>query len=296
MSEKESNFRIWWNTPSIKRVTGAAYSIGASIVILGAMFKILHLPLASVVLGIGMTTEAILFALGAFDKPYKEFAWDKVFDFNVAEKLNGNSMLSNTAGGNYEMRKTERLNDEDIVKLSEGIKSLSEAASQLNTLTDAIKPTDTFIKNIDAASKATDDYMKLQSVLNTSTQKLATSYDGIGNEVDTIIKGTKLHADKVESINKNLSSMNSLYEIHLKNISAQSESLNKHSENLNTQSEQLRVVSGELDAVVGKIQQIGSSTKVIADETEKYKAGTAQLTKQIAALNQVYGNMLNSLS
>ena len=287
MSEKKSGFDVWWNSPKVKRITGAAYSIGAAIVILGAMFKILHLPLASYILGAGMTTEAILFALGAFDKPHKEFAWDKVFNFTANEKMNGS--LSMAAGNGYDMRKPEVLDDNDVVGLSEGIKKLSETARQLNTLADVAHPTDNFIKTMNAASKATDDYIKIQSVLNTSTQKLAVSYDGIGNESDSIVKNTKQYAERVEDVNKKLSSINSLYEIQLKNINAQSE-------NLNTQSEQLRIVSEELDSMVGGIQQINSSAKAIATETEKYKEGTAQLAKQIAALNQVYGNMLNSLS
>ena len=287
VSKKESGFRIWWNTPSAKAFIGSAYSIGAAIVILGAMFKILHLPGASVVLGVGMVTEALIFALSAFDKPHKEYEWDRLFDFGAAEKMNGNALQGGGAG--YEMKKSAQLNDEEIVRLSDGIKSLSETAAQLNTLSDAIKPADEFVKNISSASKATDDYVKLQSLLNSSTQKMAASYDGIGNEVDAIVKNTKAHADKVESINKNLASMNSIYEIHLKNITVQSE-------NLNSQSEQLRIVGVELDGIAGEVQSIRTSAKAIADETGKYKEGTAQLTKQIAALNQVYGNMLNSLS
>ena len=293
MSEKKTSFDIWWNSPSVRRIVGVAYSIGAAVVIIGAMFKILHMEGASVVLGVGMTTEAILFALGAFDKPHKEYAWDNLFDFNPSEKMNGTGVAlqggAGGAGGGYNMKKVETLGEEDVVKLSDGIKSLAETAQQLSSLGEAVNPTTEYVKNINAASKATDDYVKLQSVLNTSTQKLATSYDGIGDEMETVVKNTKSYAERVESVSKNLSSINSLYEIQLRNISVQSE-------NLTTQSEQLRIVGEELDGMVGEVQQIRTSTKIIAGETEKYKEGTAQLTKQIAALNQVYGNMLNSLS
>ena len=50
------------------------------VVIIGAMFKILHLPGANVVLGTGMICEAIIFT-GRFYKPFKEYHWDKIFDF-----------------------------------------------------------------------------------------------------------------------------------------------------------------------------------------------------------------------
>ena len=66
MSEKRS-FDEVWNSPKVKRIIGAVYSLGASVVIIGAMFKILHLPGAGVTLGIGVVTEAILFSVCIFD-------------------------------------------------------------------------------------------------------------------------------------------------------------------------------------------------------------------------------------
>ena len=79
MAEKKSfKFDEWWESPKTKRVVGAVYSLGASVVIIGAMFKILHLPGAGITLGIGMVTEAVLFAIGVFDKPHTEYHWQNV--------------------------------------------------------------------------------------------------------------------------------------------------------------------------------------------------------------------------
>ena len=58
---------------------GVVYSIGASVVIVGALFKIMHWPGASIVLVSGMITEAFLFVIGALDKPHPEFNWSNVF-------------------------------------------------------------------------------------------------------------------------------------------------------------------------------------------------------------------------
>jgi gliding motility-associated protein GldL len=82
MSTEESKFDLWWGSQETKRVVGAAYSLGAAVVIIGAMFKILHLPGASLMLGLGMSVEAVLFSLGILDKPHKEYEWDKVYDFD----------------------------------------------------------------------------------------------------------------------------------------------------------------------------------------------------------------------
>ena len=59
------------SSPKGKKIVGYAYGLGAAVVIVGALFKILHLPGASVVLTIGMGTEAFLFALSAFEDRMK---------------------------------------------------------------------------------------------------------------------------------------------------------------------------------------------------------------------------------
>ena len=54
LRKPDSKFYMWWNSYSGRRIISAAYSLGASIVILGAMFKILHYPIGNLMLGIGM--------------------------------------------------------------------------------------------------------------------------------------------------------------------------------------------------------------------------------------------------
>jgi len=305
MDENKSKFDIWWNSPEVKQKLAAAYSLGASVVIIGAMFKILHLPGAGTMLGIGMSVEAFLFALGIFDQPHVDYEWDKIYDFEggsnaintgnvpgVIQNVNqvggqnaGNITASRSVGLNY----SETINDEDVKKLSEGIRNLTATAEQFSSLSNVVGATDLFVKNIDGATQAAGKYIKNQDALNTSTGLLSNSYQGISDGMDTVVKNTKLYAGKVEDINKNLSSINSIYEIQLKNIQAQSEGLTQ-------QTERLRTVNEELNFIVGDVQKMKSATSIAAIETENYKSGTTKLAKQIADLNQVYGNMLNALS
>ena len=62
-----------------QRFFNFAYSIGAAIVIWGALFKILHLPGGNTLLSIGMGTEVLMFVLTAFDRPPREYKWEKAF-------------------------------------------------------------------------------------------------------------------------------------------------------------------------------------------------------------------------
>ena len=298
MSEetKQSKFDIWWNSPEVKQKIGAAYSLGASVVIVGAMFKILHLPFAGEMLGVGMSVEAVLFALGAFDKPHKEWEWDKVYDFEGGEKKEvtaskgvvsqqNSGVVSRAVGLNY----SETINDDDVKKLSEGIKNLATTAQQFASLSSVVGATDQFVKSIDNATVVTGSFTKSQEALNGATAQLTTSYQGIETSMDAVEKNTKVYATKVESINKNLASINSIYEIQLKNIQAQSEGLTQ-------QNEKLKTVNEELNFIVGDVQKMKSATTVAATEAENFKTGTAKLSQQITDLNKVYGNMLNALS
>lgn len=296
MSEKQTKFDLWWDSPEVKQKVGAAYSLGAAVVIIGAMFKILHLPGAALMLGIGMSVEAVLFSLGVFDKPHKEYEWDKVYDFegngiagtkeSVQQTVAPSAATpARSVGLNY----TETINDDDVKKLSEGIKNLTATAHQFANLSHVVGSTDQFVKNVEGAAEVTGKFIKNQESLNAATGQLLNSFQGITDGMDTVGKNTKSYAGKVEDINKNLSSINSIYEIQLKNIQVQTEGINH-------QTVQLRKVNDELGVIVSDVQKMKSATTVVAEETENLKANTTKLSKQISDLNQVYGNMLNALS
>ena len=290
MSE-QTKFDLWWNSPKMKRIVGAAYSLGASVVILGAMFKILHLNGASYMLGIGMSVEAIIFALGIFDKPVKEFEWNKVFDFE-SEKLRSNNLVPTPqveSKSSLKVNYSETISDEDVKKLSEGIRNLSSTADQLNALTSVVKSTDKLTSNLDNASEMASKFMHSQEQLNNATSQLQSSYQSINNGMEMVDKNTKQYAGKVEEINKNLSSINSVYEIQLKNIQAQSEGLTK-------QNEVIKAVSADLNQISSSMDKLKLTTQNISEQTELYKSGTEKLVKQVADLNLVDGNMLNALS
>lgn len=76
---KKRNIRGFFVGERGQRLFNYAYSIGASVVILGALFKLLHAPMADLILILGMGTEAIIFFLSAFDEPAKDYKWEKVY-------------------------------------------------------------------------------------------------------------------------------------------------------------------------------------------------------------------------
>ncbi len=292
MSGEQTKFDQMWNAPGTKRFIGILYSLGASVVIVGAMGKILHTSWGSFMLGIGMTVEAVLFALGAFDKPHDEVDWKKVIDFENGNIMNAGAVgvaagvASASKGG---LSYSESISDDDVKKLSEGIKNLSNTANQLASISNVAKSTDNLVKNIDTAAEVTGKFISSQDVLNEASLKLENSYKSISDGIQSVDKNTKVYASKVDDINKSLASINSIYEIQIKNVQAQTESLTK-------QAETLRMLDGNLNAVNLELTKIKSTTEIASAQTDIFKTGTEKLAKQVKDLNQVYGNMLNALN
>jgi len=290
MSTNQTKFDIWWNSPKMKRIVGAAYSLGASVVILGAMFKILHLNGANYMLGFGMIVEAIIFALGVFDKPTKEFDWNKVFDFENERLDNLTKIQQNdTQKSSLKVNYSESISDEDVKKLADGIRNLSTTAEQLNSLTTVVKSTEKLSSNLDEASSVTSKFVHTQEQLNNAAGNLHSSYQSINSGLEMVDKNTKSYALKLDDINKSLASINTVYEIQLKNIQAQSEGIAKHNE-------AIKVVGADLNAINSSMEKVKTLSQNAAEQTEIFKSGTEKLSKQVAELNQVYGNMLNALS
>ncbi|MBO5960713.1 MAG: gliding motility protein GldL [Paludibacteraceae bacterium] len=283
--KKQFKFDEWWESPKTKRVVGAVYSLGASVVIIGAMFKILHLPGAGITLGLGMVTEAILFAIGIFDKPHVEYQWQNIFPA-LLEKEAKPLQLNAVAGGKSS---NDTFGSEDVKKMADGLKNLSETANQLASLSGVVASTDELSANLKAASDAAAGYVASQANLNVATKGLENSYQSISADMETVVKSTKNYGEKMESVNAHLASINSVYELQLRNIQAQSEAIGE-------QSEKFGMVANHMNNICNEMGKMQNAATVAAEEADKYKAAATKLSQQVAELNKVYGNMLNALS
>ena len=268
MSEKRS-FDEVWNSPKVKRIIGAVYSLGASVVIIGAMFKILHLPGAGVTLGIGMVTEAILFAIGIFDAPHVDYHWDHVFPALTAKEpnpLNYNGTIGGnglSGGGNFGgpmLPGMEKLSESEAKSLTESIKNMSETAAQLANI-----------------SRVAEKQTKLDEASNS----LLSSYSGIASNMASAQDNTKAFAERASELSKNLGSINTAYELQLKGIQSQASAIESQ--------------NAKINAVTTEFEKLQSAVNASAKNMDAYRTMTDQLAKNISDLNNVYGNMLNAL-
>lgn len=285
----------WMETPSGAKILGYSFGFGASVVIIGALFKIMHWPGASFVLTAGMGVEALLFALSAFGKPHPVYHWDHVFpqlvednDLEHAASLEGGFGGGHSGGGHSAgasshsggvsadaIASVPSISDEDVKKLSEGILKLSDTAAQLSDLTSVKAATEKYVSNISEANHSLSKFVSVQNEINTSSSDLVDSYQNIATNFNTVSKSTDGFIVSVEGMNKNLSSINSVYELQLKAVNEQIKSI---------------------ESVSVEFGKISSSVSAVLTETESLKSESVKLTQKVSDLNNIYGSMLNAMS
>lgn len=295
--------------PVRERIFNAGYGLGASVVILGALFKLLHWDYANEMLMVGMITEAIIFAVSAFEKPFKTYEWDRIFDFETGKvdlKLDGLASSGNAANtaapsaypvqteaatstSMAPLRQIDGLSDADVDRLSKSIQQLAKTAEQLQTIAAFSLETERFSQSIQHISQNTARYAESQESLVEATGKLQQIYERIGEDTEKIEVNTQEYRNKVERINSNLAGMNSIYEIQLKDIHAQSVHFHNQTEISKKMTDEMRLVTGE----IGKLKYVSDDFSVA---TEKLKHNANELADNIAKLNQIYGNMLNAMN
>lgn len=290
MAKKErTGFMKWYFSPQGKKVVGCVYSLGAAVVIVGALFKILHWPGASIMLMLGMFTEALLFSIGVLDDPHPDLHWNHIFPAlteddadplynHLGNGVGGGQAAGQNAGG----PSVNPLKDEDVKAMQDGLKSISEAAKQIAGISKVAGLTDSFAQNLELAGTAAAQFAAKQQNLDAASQALLASYNGITENMTTVQENTKLYVEKAETINKNLSAINSVYEIQLKNVQSQAEAVEQ-------QTAKISSVASDLD----KVQQ---AMQVSAKDMEKYQDETSKLAQKVVDLNAIYGNMLNAIN
>jgi gliding motility-associated protein GldL len=257
-----------------KTIMPKVYGIGAAVVIVGALFKILHLTGADLMLMVGLLTEAAIFFLSAFEPPHPETDWSKVYP-ELAEDFEGPiapTRISNRPAGGAsdsvilkidEMLKTAKVDQNLLDNLGKGLNNLATSASQMNSLSNAAVATNEYAKNVQTAS----------SSLAEMNKSYGTAIKAVGAMADAS-KDTGEYHSQVQKVTKNLAALNSVYEMELKDADSHVKNMNKFYESL-----------------AGAMQGM---TKV-GDNTAKFTGELTKLTDNLTALNNVYGSMLTAM-
>lgn len=213
-----------------QRFFNVAYSIGAAIVIWGALFKLLHIRGGDLLLCIAMGTEVIVFILTAFDRPPREYKWEEVFP-----ALDG--------------REEPPADQQPAVVESMSRKNLSHV------------PAVEVMPAVPEIRTQTSDMAPLSGEIERLRQEIS---DNSGDYVE-----------QMQTLNRNIQGLNTIYEIQLKSVSSQLDAI---------------------DRVNKGIKEMSAMYETILSQSSRYCEESEKMTQYMEQLNQVYEKMLRAMT
>ncbi|MDR0506041.1 MAG: gliding motility protein GldL [Dysgonamonadaceae bacterium] len=334
-----------------KRFFQVFYSLGAAVVIIGALAKLTHWPhnLGNILLTVGLLTEFLVFLLSAFDHPTKEYQWGRVFpvlddeaenrpDFNnlqaggmimgginasaTAPKWEGSAVGgSGTAvggggtiiigGGNsggfgnggsssrgnddtpesavaavekmstgqirqsFGISNAVDISEEDTNALTASIKKMAAAADQLSKMAEMTDATQQYLDQLSGMSENMERFSTVTNSLTEVSDVLLNSYKSITDNSDGINQSSRGYVHQMESLNRNIQGLNTIYEIQLKSISSQIDAIER------------------INAGLMRIKDLYEGSIV---DSSVFRSETEKMAQQLHALNGVYSRLLNAMT
>lgn len=244
-------------------------SWGASVVIVGLMFKILHWKGGEMMIAVGLITEALLFFALGFQAESSEPDWTRVYP-ELDEEFKGDLAQSSLSGSGSstaaldKMMAEAKIGPELIESLGTGLRSFGEKVGAISTIADTASATNEFTAKVKTASGSFDN-------LNAAFDKATVS---LREMADTNIDSRSYH-EQVNSLAKNISALNAVYELELQDSSAHLKSMNKFYQNLSL-----------------TMQNFNESM----EDSKQFKEEVGKLARNLSSLNSIYGNMLTAMN
>lgn len=331
-----------------KSFMGKLYGIGAAVVIVGAMFKIMHWGGADLMIVVGMSTEAIIFLFSAFEPLHVEYDWSLVYPELAGVKdgegeseglqmqldesgnpildddgnpvmiqsapvshvhgggahIEGGGGLNIQGGGTLvinndpvsqqldKMLDDAKIGPELIESLGKGMQKLAETTNTITEVTSVVSANESLMKNIDGAAQSANNlseaYRRTAENVNLnagvseeylkSIQDATSAVDNLSSiyreTAQSLSSEDVSYADELKKMASSLSSINAMYEMQLQNSSTQLQATKE---------------------VQDRIQDLVVNFANSADDVLRYKEQVDALSRKVAELNQVYGNMLAAM-
>ena len=251
----------WMDTVDGQTFLNYAYSWGASIVILGALFSLTHLPGASIMLFIGMGTEVFVFFISAFDRPFDKTADGRDIPTHMTEEY--------LASGKVTYTKDEQKAAAEETRMTEP--SMQSQASSLYTSQPQLSRQAAYVTMEKQQQNASEEGAVAQSQPNFVPQMTEEEAKALNEAQGNYVEELK---ELVET---------------LKKVNEQSERLTRDSEEMENLNRTLTGISKVYEMQLkGASQQIGTIDQ-INDQTRK-------MAQQIEQLNQIYARMIQAMT
>lgn len=275
-----------------QRFFNFAYSIGAAIVIWGALFKILHLPGGNALLSIGMGTEVLMFVLTAFDRPPKEYHWEDVFPALKDKEAPGitGANFGGGGGGGIIIAGGQGDNSEipaGIVSLGNGASATGVisvgggSAAQAGTpgtvlpATDLATASQQYLEQMNSITEEMQQLRQTTAALNEVSTVLLDSYRSITENSTGISESSQGYVDQMQNLYRNLGGLNTIYELQLRSVSSQIDAI---------------------DRVNRGIKDIRDMYEKSASQSARYCEETEKMARYMQQLNSIYERMIKAMT
>jgi gliding motility-associated protein GldL len=246
--------------PKVSKWFDVFVSIAAAVVIFGALQKLLHTSIADTMLKIGLTVEAIIFlGYGILYLIYPAIDDHEVHMPGGAKADTGNPALKTLEG----MLQDANITPGNLTKLGESFQKLNTTVENIGEVGDVVKSTTDFSSK---TKEATIALTGIKDAANNASHSLA-GFHGAS-------ESSKQFHEQMQSLNKNLASLNTIYELELQEGNNHLKALNQF---------------------YGKLSQASTAMASTADDALKAKEQIAALANNLGKLNQLYGNMLTAM-
>lgn len=268
-----NSIALFFETNVGKYIKNVIIGVGASIVLLGALFKLQHWPGAGIMLTVGMCTEAFIFALLGLLPPHKDYYWERFYPgidenphveaYRKGVKPDAIKSKGSPSQQLDKMMEDAQLNPDSIRRLGDSFQRFGVVVDQ--------------IKDVSEVTAATTEYSQSAREAAGALTEMKTTFVNASNTMASFNNASedtaKFH-DQLQVLSRNLGSLNQIYEVELQDANNHLKSMNKFYSNLVDASDAM--AASAKDAVSTKEQ-------------------IALLSQNLTTLNQVYGNMLAAM-
>ncbi|MDR2916821.1 MAG: gliding motility protein GldL [Tannerella sp.] len=263
-----------------KRVLNFCYSWGASVIVIGAMFKIVHLPYANTILCVSLIFESLVFFISAFERPNSEYNWEEVFPVLKSKNpLDRPDFVTGGAGG--------------AVIVGDGAANLGGSTVVIGNLGGAQGAASGMegegrVANGSSAGGGVS-YAQTQSPQNLVNAGMATMGLNISEkDSEVLAESIKKLNSAAEQISK-MADLTEATQTYIDQMSTVSHNLEKFNE-----------ITGSLgdvsDTLISSCKAISGATEDGTEESPKsYVENMSKLNENLSGLNHFYENQLSGL-
>jgi len=255
-----------FETKKGKTIMGIVYGWGGAIVIIGALFKIMHWPGSSAMLIAGLGIEAAIFGISAFEPVHFDIDWSLAYPELAGMHDDEHASLDNkgTAVEQLDtMLADAKIGPELIESLGEGLRGLSTNANKLSEISDASVATNDYAESL---KNATNKVSSLANDYATASESLAVLNEAASSGADT--------GAEMQKMASTLQELNVSYESQLNGSQQQAETM---------------------QTMYAGITELMTNLTDSVEDTKRYKENISELSTNLSALNNVYGNMLTAM-